>query len=271
VNEAAKTASAWAANALQVGNDVTSLLKLGVSLPGEFGRLLGLASGVSVGQVVSAVPGLSAADLVGKAAVARQNVASAAAAMNTAGVNVSTSTTAAYASAGQGLPAAILDAAPTPGDALRGLSTLAAFSPVSQASGLSLTMRGAAADLFRRAAVVAAARAGATYEPQSSDDAANVRSQVLGLLDAEITTAGNQGDDDVYTALRALRASVVKDLNARGAALPTLTTVQTHAPMPALALAQRLYRDPTRGDELVARAGAVHPAFMPTQFQALNA
>jgi len=269
-DEGAKTAAAWAANALQVGNDATSLLKLAVSLPGEFGRLIGAASGVGVGQVVAAVVGLTVQDLVGKSAAARQAVASSAAAMTAAGQNLSSATTAAYADAGQALVDKVAASAPTPGDALRALVPLAAFAPVSQAVGQPLAMRQAAADLFRRAAVAAAARAGSQYQPESSDDAAAVRSQILGLIDDEITVAGDQRDDDVYTALRRLRATVVADLNAKGASLPTLMRVETKRPQPSLALAQRLYRDPTRADELVARAGVVHPAFMPTAFQALN-
>jgi prophage DNA circulation protein len=190
--------------------------------------------------------------------------------MTTAGANLSAGSASAYAAAGQALTATLLAAAPTPGDALRALISMAGFSPVSQAAGPSLLMRQAAADLFRRAAVAAAARAGAEYQPESSDDAANVRTEILTLLDREITVAGDQGDDDVYTSMRQLRALVVKDLNIKGASVPTLVKVATARPMPSLALAQRLYRDPTRSDEIVARAGAVHPAFMPTTFQALN-
>jgi prophage DNA circulation protein len=66
-NEGAKTAAAWATTALQAGNDATSLLKLAVSLPGEFGRLLSAASGIGVGQVVATVAGLTVTNLVGKA------------------------------------------------------------------------------------------------------------------------------------------------------------------------------------------------------------
>ena len=83
--------------------------------------------------------------------------------------------------------------------------------------------------------------------------------------------AGNQTEDDVYASLRVLRASVVSTLTQSAGGLPSLVTVTTATPMPALALAQRLYADGTRADELVDRARPKHPAFMPTSFEALNA
>jgi len=271
VNEAAKAASAWAAVAIQSGNDATSLLRLGVSLPGEFGRLLGLASGVTVGQVVASVAGQTIQGLTGKAAVSRASISTSASSLQTAAASLSSERTDDFTAAAQALAATVLAATPTPGDGVRAMARMAAFVPGSSASGPGATVRDLSADLFRRAAVVAMTRAAAQYQPESSDDAVAVRNQVLALLDAEITTAGDQGDDDVYTALRAQRAAVVVDLNAKGAALPTLRRVETPRPMPALVLAQRLYRDPSRSDDLVARAAAVHPAFMPVSFQALNA
>jgi prophage DNA circulation protein len=84
-----------------------------------------------------------------------------------------------------------------------------------------------------------------------------------------MTVAGDQGDDETYEALSTLRAAVVADLNKRGAGLSSIKTFSVSAPMPSLALAARLYRDPTRADELVAQANPVHPAFMPTTFKAL--
>lgn len=138
-------------------------------------------------------------------------------------------------------------------------------------TGAPQTMQLASGDLFRRAAVSAAAQASANYQPASTDDAVAVRTQVLAVIDLEITRAGDNGEDGVYTALRTLRASVVSDMNVKGAALPTLVTVETGSPVPSLALAQRLYRDSTRSDELVRRAEPKHPAFMPVEFKALNA
>lgn len=179
-----------------------------------------------------------------------------------------------FAVSAQALAAALLAATTDPADAVRVLSNLAAFTPnaptPSSGVGASMaTMQGACGDLFRRAAVVALCRASTTYQPSSSDDAAALRTQICALLDAEILIAGNQGADATFNALRALRAAVVQDLTQRGAGLAPLTVISTPSPMPAPVLAQRVYRDSTRADELVLEANPIHPAFMPVAFQGL--
>ncbi len=268
-NQAVQQAAAWAAQAQRVGNDATSLIKLAVSLPGQFGRLLGLASGVTVGEIIPSTASLTSEGLVAAAAAARQAVSTACSGLVSAAHQVASGNTAPFTNAVQGLATAILNVSSTPGDALRGLQTLASFTPVGPASGAAATMQGACSDLFRRAAASAMAVASSNYQPQSSDDATAVRTQVLDVLDAEMTTAGDQFEDGVFSALRTLRAQAIQDLNARGALLPNLQVVTVPASLPALALAQRLYRDPSRSDELVARVVPVHPAFMPRSFNAL--
>jgi prophage DNA circulation protein len=61
----------------------------------------------------------------------------------------------------------------------------------------------------------------------------------------------------------------VQDLTVRATSLAALTTVSLGAALPAPVLAQRLYRDSTRADELLQAVDPVHPAFMPMSFQAL--
>ncbi|WP_309915830.1 hypothetical protein [Caballeronia sp. LZ033] len=128
----------------------------------------------------------------------------------------------------------------------------------------------AATDLFRRSCISAVVQAAAQYQPTSSDDAAQMRDTVTGLIDAEIVIAGDQGEDATYSAMKSLRAAVVADLNARGGALAAIKTFQLPARLPALTLANRIYRDASRADELVEQASTVHPAFMPQSFKALS-
>lgn len=192
----------------------------------------------------------------------------------------------AYTAAAHGLAAAVAAAAPAPPDALRLLSSLIGAAPAlpgnlvapvypttpvfptASAQAVAL-MAGASSDLFRRASVIALAQATLSYQPSSHDDAATVRTQVTQLLDAEITVAGNQGQDATYNALRDLRTAVVQDLTSRGTSLAALVVVNTPLSLPAPALAQRLYKDAARADELVAEANPIHPAFMPVAFRAL--
>jgi prophage DNA circulation protein len=180
-----------------------------------------------------------------------------------------------FVASAQALAAAVLAATVDPADGIRLLSELANFTSdqptASDAIGLAMfDMQDAAGDLFRRAAVVALARASAAYQPSSYDDAANVRTAVTALLDAEITIAGDQGEDASYNALRSLRTAVIEDLTTRGGSLAPISSFSLRAPLPALMLANVLYRDPARSDELVTQVDPIHPAFMPTQFRALS-
>lgn len=185
------------------------------------------------------------------------------------------STSTEFATAAQELAAALYGAAVRPADALRLLASLADFFPDDVTSSSVIgdalqVMQSAAGELFRRAAVVALARASADYEPTSADDAAAVRNIVCAALDAEITAAGDQGQDATFNALRAVRAAVAHDLATRGAGLSSISSVSSNLSMPAPVLAQRLYRTPGRADELVSQAAPIHPAFMPVKFKALS-
>jgi hypothetical protein len=130
-------------------------------------------------------------------------------------------------------------------------------------------MRNAMAAACRRAVLVSLAQASASYQPASYEDAAALRTSLAAVLDIEITAAGDAGEDATYSALKTLRSASVQDLTARGASLPSIVTVVLHVQLPSLAIAQLLYRDASRSDEIAAQAGAVHPAFCPVTFQAL--
>lgn len=181
----------------------------------------------------------------------------------------------AFATAAQALAAALLAATTDPADSVRVMASLANFTPnapvpASAVGSAMQTMQSGCGDLFRRAALIAMARASASYQPASFDDAVTVRNQLCALLDAEIMIAGNQGEDGTFNTFRAVRAAVVQDLTTRAANLSTLANVKSNSAVPAPVLAQRLYRDSTRSDELVMQADSIHPAFMPTNFKALS-
>lgn len=124
-------------------------------------------------------------------------------------------------------------------------------------------------DFWNRTAITFLAQASAAYQPVSYNDAEDLRSNVCAVIDAAITQAGDEGDDQNFMALKVLRSAVVQDITSRGAALAALTTVNTGAPQPTLTLAYQLYQDITRADQLMAFTGVPHPAFMPPTFQAL--
>lgn len=93
----------------------------------------------------------------------------------------------------------------------------------------------------------------------SYGDLAALRGWVLDLFDdVELGASA-----EVCRTLAILRAAVCRELSRRGANLRPLRTYTTNGPTPAPVLAQRLYQDPSRGAELVARTHAVHPGFLP--------
>ena len=269
-NAAVKQAAAWAKVAQQSSRDVTSLVNLAASLPGEFGRLLGQASSIKIGQIVPVVAGTTQQSLRGQAAVSRQKVDAASATLADASTALGPVTTDGYAAAAQALTEAVRLGSATPADAVRALTALATYAAPFSEAGPAATVRDEAAILLRRAAAVSLARAGADFQPASSDDAVAVRDAVLGVLADRLTEAGDRGDDEAYLQLRALSAGAASDLNVRGANLPDLQTVNTAVGLPALVLACRLYGDVSRADDLVRRARPVHPAFMPRTFRALT-
>jgi prophage DNA circulation protein len=91
------------------------------------------------------------------------------------------------------------------------------------------------------------------------DDLVAVRDRVVALCDRIEPLA----TDSVFTAIADVRAEAIAQLAVRGTTLLPLRAYATGFPRPSLALAQRLYQDPSRDQELVARTGAVHPGFLP--------
>lgn len=113
--------------------------------------------------------------------------------------------------------------------------------------------------LVRRCALVEAAKASARIDYSSRDEALVVRDNLVARLEAEAATSS----DDVYLALVDLRTAVVDDIGARSVNLPRLATYTPQATLPAVVLAWRLYGDPLRDGEIVARNQIRHPGFVP--------
>ena len=119
--------------------------------------------------------------------------------------------------------------------------------------------------LNRRTAIVEMARVATRITLVSSDDATALRDQLDVDLDAQIIAAGDAGEDDVFTELQELRAKTIQDLDTRGARLPSLRTFRVPATLPVLVIASRLYDDPSRDAEIVARNKLRAPGFVRAQ------
>lgn len=243
------------------------------TLSGNFGRLFGGGNSGYSGSNGKAPKTATVASLLAQDTQNVAKVAAAGAALSAAAVNAGTNPSG-FSAAAQSLMTATANTAASPADAIRLLTPLARFTPPAVAPGSPIAtaqgvMSGAAGDMLRRAAISQVAVSSTDYQPASADDAIAVRNTVAEIIDAEIQVAADQGEDDVYASLRTLRQAVVDDFNGRGQGLAAIATFEFNGSIPALALANRIYRDIGREAELVTQANPVHPAFCPTTFKAL--
>jgi prophage DNA circulation protein len=105
----------------------------------------------------------------------------------------------------------------------------------------------------------------------SRQDVDTVLDQVNANFELAETVAADGHDNVAYRALIALHAAVANDLSTRARPLPRMVTYKFARRLPALTMAQRLYYDGSRANELALENKAVHPAFMPQSGRALSA
>jgi len=269
---AIQTATSWVGLLGMAATDATSIFNLAAALPGNFGRFFnGALSGFATTLLSSTVL-ITLESLVLASAQTRQAITNAGTALIAAAgsLDPTTPTPAARACVAQ-----VVAAAPNPADAVRLMTGLANFFPdlpdgpsvIGQASAKMQTVF---ATMLRRTAMAGLVRAVAAYQPQSVDDADNVRRTVCDLLDAEVVRAGDIPNDASCQALTRARGAVAATLDTRGANLPPMRQFNFAAHLPVAVLAQRIYQDSTRADQLVAEANPVHPSFMPLSFKALS-
>ena len=158
--------------------------------------------------------------------------------------------------------------ATAPRDALSLARTLYRFGSLLPEVNANTTSRRAQAqnqaELLRLVRVVSAAegaRAATGVVWESFQDAVSARDELVDTLDEVMLDS--EVPDEVYQALRTLRAALVRDVAVRGADLARLATWAPAATLPALVLAQQLYADALREPELLLRNGVRHPLFVP--------
>jgi hypothetical protein len=105
----------------------------------------------------------------------------------------------------------------------------------------------------------------------SRDDANTALARMSALYDPEVEAAADQHDSGTYQALIALYAATVRDLASRALLLPQVVIMEFGVPAPALWLAQRIYQDGSRADEMVAENRVINPCFMPRTIRVLAA
>jgi len=117
-----------------------------------------------------------------------------------------------------------------------------------------------------RTCLVGWCRAVAATTFTTFDDAVLVRDLLSERIGAEIDRA----DGAEASALAALRAATIGDLNVRARSLPTLRTVTVTGPRGTLDIAQDLYGTGDRNLEISERNGIIHPGFVTGALEVLS-
>lgn len=272
IQAAVSMAVGWYQFAVSVVNGVRGVIGTVSNLVGNFGILFGGGNDGMSGSNAKAPSDATPHSLLAAAAAARARVTVAGNALVNAASNPGD--TAALGAAVQSLLTAVVGATNDPRERVRMLMAIATHAGPMSAVGGSIgtaitTMQGAVGALLRRYSLAELAMALTVYRPSSQNEASALMLKVVRMMDDEITVAGDSGDDRSYQALRALRQSVIADLQARGGDLAQIAAFEFQAAMPSLVLANRIYRDPSRADDLVRQIRPIHPAFCPRSFQAL--
>lgn len=261
-------ASAWGALAGAVSRDPGAIASEGLGLPGQHGRY-------DQGMLAVSAPASATITTQRAAVVASRTELDGAVASLVASSAAVVAQPEDFATASRSVVAAIAGATISPADRIRLLSGLAAYQPYISSTtapiGADLaTVRSAVGAVLRRQALIGLAEAIEAASPDNAQTAQQILTTFVQLIDAEIIIAADNAESGAYDMLRTLRTAVVSDLSARGARLASLVSYSFNVRMPAIALAYRLYQDASRTRDLISRANAAHPLFMPTQFQALD-
>lgn len=122
-----------------------------------------------------------------------------------------------------------------------------------------------------RFSLAQSARVAAALAFVSQQDVAAVMLRLNAAFDGAETAAADEKDAANYRALIALHAAIVRHLADTERPLPRMVAYSFPVRLPALTLAQVIYADASRSDELVGENKVVHPAFCPSMGQALSA
>jgi hypothetical protein len=106
---------------------------------------------------------------------------------------------------------------------------------------------------------------------KSRSDVDRAIAQLNDGFDAAEELAADRGDSTSTRALIQAHAAIIRDLTTRARPLPNMITYKVGRVLTSHALAQRLYGDASRADQLVSENGTINPAYMPLTGSALSA
>lgn len=183
------------------------------------------------------------------------------------------------------VPNGIISVARALGDAMEPSAVVNAFGDIANDPGLAndqlyakpfrtVSTRKAADNVatawrtLRLAALTVYAEAIARVPLADRPAGITLRANVADFFEAELSILP-ASELELYHAIAAVRDAVVNYLSRSILDLAPVLTVEANLSMPSLYWAWRLYQDPKRSTEIVARNRTVHPSFMPPKFEAL--
>ena len=110
--------------------------------------------------------------------------------------------------------------------------------------------------------------AGMTFVSRSDVEA--LQTVVNGIFDDATEIAADEMDQMTYRDLVELHAGIIAFLVETARPLPSMLNFVFATPMPTLTMANRLYYDASRADEMLAENKVVHPLFMRPEGRALS-
>ncbi|HEL8021225.1 TPA: DNA circularization protein [Escherichia coli] len=108
------------------------------------------------------------------------------------------------------------------------------------------------------------------YTPRSHDEGLAMMRRARTVTETVLLLLADRADDDSHDALNAQYTQFITHWRDSYLSQSDWMTVTDRSAQPSLSLANRLYQDASRADELVQLASPVHPAFMPLSFTARN-
>lgn len=121
----------------------------------------------------------------------------------------------------------------------------------------------AVAHMLTQQTLIQMARLASTTEFESRDDALKILNRVSAAFAPAEEDIADEQDAMVYLALVKLRAATVRDLAERGRQLPRVVGYEFADVMPSLWIANRIYSDGGRSEQLHGENKWVHPLFCP--------
>lgn len=104
----------------------------------------------------------------------------------------------------------------------------------------------------------------------SSTEATDFGNQILPLFNAEVLYSGDNDETDVFQWLNDAMAFISKDIQTRGSGLPDLVSRSYKTNLPACQIANLLYGDGSRDEEIIIRNNPKRPMFMETSIEVLS-